>query len=278
MQSLAKSSERPIGRILLFIAGLIGLWLPVTLVWMLATGWRPGAEFQTHQLLGASIILYAAILSVLWFIAHRLDARSLSQYGLQRDRTNLGLLGLGIAIGATGIALLMSFEASLGWLRWDLSNTAGVGRAILEGLLVALGVGFIEELLFRGFLLHTFERAYGAIRASLITAIFFAVTHFIKAPEVIIATWPQFPGLVAMGLVLALARYKAGGRLGLSVGLHAGWVWAYYIVNTQNLVVYGQPGIAEWLTGIGRNPLAGLAGIVFLLLTGTLVARLPRPA
>lgn len=279
MQSIARWSQGAVGRLIFFLIALVGLWLPAALAWLLVTGWRPGIAFDTlapMQLLGISVILYAAILGLLWFIAHRIDGRSLDQFGLTGDLANLKLLGLGLAFGWSGLVLLLVLEGALGWLRWDGSGLEKFGQFFAEGLLVGLAVGSIEELLFRGFLIHTIERRYGLVTAWTGSALIFALTHFLKALAVILATWPQFPGLVAMGLVLALARYQGGGRLGLCVGLHAGWVWAYYVVNTLDLVVYDRPGIPEWLTGIGHNPLAGLTGLGFLLATGVLVSRLPR--
>ncbi|MBC7880718.1 MAG: CPBP family intramembrane metalloprotease [Anaerolineae bacterium] len=278
MLSIAKFAQNPVSRLLLFIFGLLLLWVPTTLAWFLGTGWRPGIAFDklaSYQLLGASIFLYIAIVSVLWWIAHRLDGGTLAQFGLVWDWKNLGLLLVGLGFGWVSLALLFSAELVFGWLSWKPEGLAHFGQFFFEGLLVGLAVAVVEELLFRGFIVHSIERQYGVTVAWIGSALFFGVTHFIKAPEVIVATWPQFPGLVVMGLVLAFARAKGGGRLGMCVGLHGGWVWSYYVINTLNLVAYNRPGIPQWLTGINGNPLAGLAGVVFLLVTAMAIAQIP---
>jgi hypothetical protein len=278
MSPFARFLDSTAGRLALFVGALVGLWVPAALVWLVATGWAPGASFEnlaTFQLLGVSVLLYAAIFGVLWFISHRLDGRTLGQFGLAGDCANLRLLGLGLAVGWLGLVLLVGLEALLGWLVWEPAGLAGFGRMFAEGLLVGLAVASIEELLFRGFLMHTVERRNGWTAAALVSALLFAVAHFLKPLEAILASWPQFPGLVLMGLVLALARRRGDGRLGLAVGLHAGWVWAYYVLDTLDLVRYDHARTPEWLTGVGNNPLAGLAGIAFLVATGVLVASLP---
>jgi hypothetical protein len=102
------------------------------------------------------------------------------------------------------------------------------------------------------------------------------VLHFIKPLPEVIRTFPQFPGLVLLGLALVWAKRSTRrqlrltgvqhqGRLGLPIGLHAGLVWGYYMIHVGQLARYsGQ--VPQWLTGIDQNPLAGGAGLVFLML------------
>ena len=51
--------------------------------------------------------------------------------------------------------------------------------------------------------------------------------------------------------------------MGLPIGIHAGLVWGYYIVNVDGLVKYYDE-VAEWLVGIDGNPLTGVMGLLFL--------------
>jgi hypothetical protein len=68
-----------------------------------------------------------------------------------------------------------------------------------------------------------------------------------------------------LGIALVLAKYKHKNYLGISIGLHAGLVWGYYIVAVGNLIKYSD-NIPEWLIGIDRNPIAGLMGLLWLAL------------
>jgi hypothetical protein len=51
--------------------------------------------------------------------------------------------------------------------------------------------------------------------------------------------------------------------LGLTIGLHGGLVWGYYIIIVGGLIEYsGQ--VADWVTGVNSNPLQGVMGVLFM--------------
>ena len=104
-------------------------------------------------------------------------------------------------------------------------------RIVIEGLFSALGIALAEELLFRGWLLDELQRDYGKKTCIWVTAIAYAVAHFLKPIEEIIRTAVTFPALVLLGIALVLAKYKHSDRLGISIGIHTGLVWAYLLLN-----------------------------------------------
>ena len=146
---------------------------------------------------------------------------------------------------------------------------------------MAIAVAFAEEMLFRGWLLSELEEDYGSRTSMWMCAVFFAAMHFIKPWSEIVRTFPQFLGLVILGLALVWARRSPTGRpvasvthsaelsnrirtrLGYPIGLHAGLIYGYYLINVGGL---SEPtGKApEWIMGIDENPLAGLLGLVLL--------------
>jgi hypothetical protein len=73
-----------------------------------------------------------------------------------------------------------------------------------------------------------------------------------------------------MGMVLTLACLCDRGSLGLAIGLHAGWIWGITSVDTLGSVTASRK-VPEWVTGLGGKPLAGLLGIVMLLLVAGLL-------
>lgn len=203
------------------------------------------------------------------------DKRVLYTYGLTFTRqTGLELLQ-GLTIGLLSLLLLFVVQGGLGWLTWQMPASA-LPQVVLEGLLIGLGTGFAEELVFRGWILDELQRDYSDTVSLWADSSLFAVLHFIKPLPEAIRTFPQFPGLVLLGLALVWAKRSTRrqmrvtgvqhqGRLGLPIGLHAGLVWGYYIINVGHLARYsGQ--VPEWFTGIDQNPLAGLVGLVFLVL------------
>ena len=215
------------------------------------------------------------LLVLLWGRWVYSEPNLLWRYGLEFSRRMCLELLAGLVIGVCSVAALFITQGFLGWVMWQTPLIASL-RTALEGLLVALGVGFAEELFFRGWLLDELQRDYQLPTVLVVDATIFALVHGLK---------PQFPALFLLGVTLILAkrshtdlddrvrfdeygsRHQAlnmlRGRLGLPMGLHAGLVWGYYIVNVGQLVKYA-PQVPEWLTGFDRNPLAGAIGVLFL--------------
>jgi uncharacterized protein len=212
------------------------------------------------------VVLYGEFIFLLrvWGKQVYNQSQMLRHYGLEFSRKNGVELLRGLAIGTIGVLLLFGLQGIFGWLLWQQPQSLGLFRkVILEGLLVSLGVGFAEELLFRGWLLNELERDYSPNVAMQVSSGLFAVSHFIRPLEAILHTWPQFPSLVLLGLTQVWGKRASGGRLGLPIGYHAGLIWGYYIINVGNLIVYTKK-VPEWVTGIDRNPLQGIMGVLFL--------------
>jgi membrane protease YdiL (CAAX protease family) len=112
-------------------------------------------------------------------------------------------------------------------------------------------------------------------KASLITAAFiFAALHFIKPIDAMLATSPQFPGLFLLGAIVIIAKRRNRNLLGMSIGLHAGMIWAYYIINVGKIVEYSGR-VPDWVTGINGNPLSGILGLIFLTLLAISISKFP---
>jgi uncharacterized protein len=255
----AEIGDRPVPlRLGLFVLILLLIWLP--LAGPIYLIWGPGNTVSIVTM----VLLYCEFVGLLRFWGKTLYQRShpLRDYGLEGSAQfwQEALLGLGLGLGA--LFALFGLEGALGWLDWNLP-AANFGFIFLEGLAVSLGVGFAEELLFRGWLLQELERDYSLPLALWADSLIFALLHFIRPWEMILQTWTQFIGLVLLGLSLVWFRRRSQGRLGASMGLHGGLVWSYYLINVGNLITYtGQ--VPTWVTGINQNPLAGLMGLVFL--------------
>lgn len=210
------------------------------------------------------ILLYGEFIFLLrlWGKYVYRQPQMLRHYGLERTRRNGLDLVRGLGIGIITLLSLFWLEGWLGWLAWQ-RPVVFLPQVILEGLVVALGFGLAEELLFRGWLLDELQRDYRPRTALWADSFVYALLHFIKPLEEILRTWFGFPGLLLLGLTLVWAKRSRRGRLGLPIGLHAGLVWGYYIINVGQLVEYsGQ--VPDWITGVDRNPLAGVVGLFFL--------------
>ena len=184
-----------------------------------------------------------------------------NHYGLVWNRKNKGEFAQSLAIGLGITLALFALMVFWGWAIFQ--PPENLGKVIIEGLIVSIAVGFAEELLFRGWFLDELERDYPLSISLWVNALVFAAAHFIKPVAEMIRTFPQFPGLLLLGLILARSKRKFNNRLGGAIGLHAGLVWGYYMINVGNLVEYSDR-VSPWITGVDRNPLAGLMGLCFL--------------
>ena len=93
-------------------------------------------------------------------------------------------------------------------------DTASVHSApLLVVVLIFLAVGapIVEELFFRGLVLGSLLRRFGAPVGIVVSALLFAFAHFQTV---------QFPGLAVFGVVLGLLAWRTG-RLGPGIAAHA---------------------------------------------------------
>ncbi len=272
--------------VMAFFIGWIGCWLPVAIVSALALNLQLGKPLQPEQKLPLLISLYLLAPLILWGV-NWLTNTSFSDYGFNINISLLGSLGLGFVLGVLSLAVVFGGQFWLSWCSWQQTNVetrnlrqcvaevpsveapavASLQSILLPIFLVALFVGGIEELVFRGFLFTQLAQDYPVWVAAVISSLIFALLHLVWERR---ETIPQLPGLWLMGMVLVLARFTDGGNLGIAWGLHAGWVWAIACLDTAELITYTGK-VPEWLTGKNKKPLAGAAGIVCLLLTGVIL-------
>ncbi len=246
-------------RLLCFIGVLAVLWLPLAI--------------PIHLLLGDDANLTSIVTMSLLFVELLFlwkfwgdlvyeEEKIFTRYGLERSKRNSRELFKGLATGFCLCLSLFIVEALLGWIE-IVPAKFSLLRIVVEGLLSAFGIGLAEELVFRGWLLDELQRDYSQKTSMWVGATVFALAHFIKPLAEVIRTAVTFPALILLGITLILAKKKYGDRLGICIGIHAGLVWGYYIVNVGELIKYTDR-VPAWVTGIDRNPIAGIMGLIFL--------------
>ncbi|GAA6619619.1 lysostaphin resistance A-like protein [Scytonema sp. NUACC26] len=245
-----------------FLSWILG-WVPLAAISAIAIKWKPFQPLQPEQKLPLLIPLYLLAPLILWGTSW-LTKTSFSEYGFSGNISTFSSLALGLSLGVLGIAAIFSGQIWLGWCAFQETNLKQVRPILLPILLVALLVGGVEELIFRGFLLTELGKNSSIWTAAIASSLIFALLHLVWEQQ---ETIPQLPGLWLMGMVLVLARFTDKGSIGLAWGLHAGWVWAIACLDTAQLV-NPTDCVSEWVTGKNKKPLAGVAGVVCLLLTG----------
>lgn len=259
-------------RIGTFFGVLLAMWLPFAglMTWLIS-------DANTVTILTMSVMFIEFLVLVrLWGWRLYRNAHPFHTYGLEWTPQNGWELIQGLGIGLVAIFGMFIVQGAFGWLQWR-SPDPNFGLVLAEGLLVGLGVGLAEELLFRGWLLDELQRDYRASTVLWINTTVFAVLHFLRPWSEVVRLFPQFGGLLLLGGALVLAK-RATLRLGLPMGIHAGLVLGNYLINVGDLVTYNNR-VPQWITGIDENPMAGVVGLLFLAgLVGLMVGRSRRSA
>ena len=246
-------------RIAVFLICLLVIWLPgAGLIYLFV---NQNSNLLTILTMGLLLIEFLFLLR-LWSKYVYQESKWLAQYGLVWTRKNGVELINGLAIGFCFCWSLFILEAVFGWVKFS-SPSLFLVRIVAEGLVSALGVGFAEELLFRGWIQSELQQDYQQEITAWVNALIFAIAHFLKPIQEVIRTFVTFPALIILGLTLVWAKWKHSDRLGISIGLHAGLVWGYYVLNVGQLFQYTNK-VPVWVTGIDGNPIAGLMGLTFL--------------
>ncbi len=227
--------------------------------------------------LGPGYTLFLTVLLVAGFqvLVHH---EPLTDLGIRLDRSFAGKFLAGFAIAVSCVCLIMSAQAAAGWVvvrpnrHLDLSALqllGGVGLALLSNI----GVGFSEELLFRGYVMRRLLKGYAAaLPAVLISSLFFCLFHMGHR-----LSWQYLTIIFLLGLVLSLA-YLRTGSLWTCVGLHAGWdyveagpyLYQWPQWKTRSLLLFKYNIHSPWeLAGfkilVMATLMAGATALAFLL-------------
>ena len=220
---------------------------------------RPLIPKQKIILLASLYLLSPIVLA--WKI--RLENFSLADLGLVLQSELFVSTLSGIIIGLLSLIIVFALESIFNLVVWHWENTKELLSLILPVFLLSLFVSLIEELVFRGYIFTTLAKDYSYWIAAMMSSLIFALLHLIWERK---ETLPQIPGLWLMGIILVGARIVDNNSLGLAIGLHASWIWGLTCIDSAGLLTYNKPN--SWLTGLNQQPLAGVAGISCLVITG----------
>jgi len=146
----------------------------------------------------------------------------------------------------------------------------------INAIFLILGVGFAEELIFRGWLLEELKNQFGLKKAILGQALIFSIVH-IGFDLPFFQMFSILTGLFLLGILLSLIRLKDNNSLWGCIGLHGGLVGLWFITNNGLLEI--SKNSPKWLVGpgtINTNPLGGIFGISLMAIFCFLNFRLLR--
>ncbi len=146
----------------------------------------------------------------------------------------------------------------------------------INAICLILGVGFAEELIFRGWLLEELKKQFGLKKAIIGQAFIFSVVH-IGFDLPFLQMLSILSGLFLLGILLSLIRLRHKNSLWGCIGLHGGLVGLWFVTNNGLLEI--SKNSPKWLVGpgtINTNPLGGIFGISLMAIFCFLNFRLLR--
>ena len=282
--------QQPLNRFLL----LQPSWLPTVLFIPLlyALGWLAALPLTllglpTDQLsLTGTVLSFALFLALMhrwvavrWSVEKPWAALGICRANPQEQPTPTAALLKGLLIAAglltvtTSVVLL---EGSGDW-RGEVDATQ-----LTNAVLLCLGVGFAEELIFRGWLWAELNQMLGSRRGAVAQASIFSLVHT-RFNLGLGAMSGLLVGLFLLGMVLARQRQSDRGSLWSCIGLHGGLVAGWFLLQSGLLEL--SPNAPSWVVGPGGNapnPLGGAVGLIslliLLLIQRTAVAKALRPS
>ncbi len=179
----------------------------------------PHGKVTLGALTAAQIALWAGMLGVVVRSSRVKGSGSVAvDFGLRFER---GDVGVGVVTGLLcQLVLVPAIYLPLQWAfgRQDISKPAKELARTAHGtpyigfaFAVIVAAPVIEELFFRGLLLRSLERRFGARWAVAGSSLAFGIAHFQGL---------QLPALIAVGLVFGVLRVRTG-RLGPGIVAHA---------------------------------------------------------
>ncbi|WP_027492832.1 type II CAAX endopeptidase family protein [Rhodanobacter sp. OR444] len=259
----------PPGRIAIFVAWLVGLMVMLRFGF-LALGMGQGTPILQQnlaQFVARALVPLAAYLILVKLVERRalieLAPRSLLPQGL---------------LGALGGLLLFSAVVAVLWLVGSYHVSAFQPHAPWLGalLVVGLGAGIGEEIVFRGVLFRIVEEGLGTWWALGISALLFGAIHAANPGATL---WSSAAIAIEAGLLFGMV-YHVTRSLPVCMGLHAAWNFAQgtiYGIPVSGTAADGWLGSTrsgpDWLTGGAFGAEASVVALALCTLgtTGLLV-------
>ena len=169
----------------------------------------------------------------------------------------------GLFLASILISLILIPIVETNWRYWIGTISPEI---LINTILLIIGVGFAEELIFRGWLLEELKNQIGLKKAIIVQASIFSIVHIGSDLPI----WEMINihiGLFFLGILLSLIRLKDKKSLWGCVGLHGGLVGLWFIAN--NGLLDFTSDYPKWLVGPGNintNPLGGIFGISLMII------------
>jgi membrane protease YdiL (CAAX protease family) len=245
-------------------------------------------------------LMVAAVVLFAWQ-ARRLKIAARARSAFLPPEKALRRLLSGFLLGLVSLSLYTTIQWLAGARVVELNLSQGalvVAGKLAKYMVSALAVGVAEELLFRAILVPAFAEGTGAVFGVSASSFLYSILHFFRGsyhvvpdgrldaliglrvlgrfahPLVsseIVPNLPEVVGLFLTGVVLAVALVHTG-KIYLSIGLHAGWV---FVLKASKLLLEREVVHTQWLFGAGGGAGGVLSWAMLLGVLAIIVWRYP---
>ena len=246
--------------------------------WILATPiFLLGIDKENLSLIGTIFTFFIYVFSLpKWFKLRWGVKNTWTLLGINKIDKNINLFIFffrGFLLSIVLISLILIPIIGTKWGNWIGTISP---NTFINGIYLILGVGFAEELIFRGWLLEELKKQFGLKKAIFGQALIFSIVH-IGFDLPFLQMLSILTGLFLLGILLSLIRLKDKNSLWGCIGLHGGLVGLWFITNNGLLEI--SKNSPKWLVGPGNinsNPLGGIFGISLMAIFCFLNFRLLR--
>ena len=246
--------------------------------WILATPiFLLGVDKENLSLIGTIFTFFIYVFSLpKWFKLRWGINNTWTLLGINKIEKNINLFIFflkGFLLSIILICLILIPIIGTKWGYWIGEISPDI---FANAIILIIGVGFAEELIFRGWLLEELKNQFGLKRAILGQALIFSIVH-IGFDLPFLQMLSILTGLFLLGILLSLVRLKDKNSLWGCIGLHGGLVGLWFITNNGLLAI--SKNSPKWLVGpgtINTNPLGGIFGISLIAIFCFLNFRLLR--
>ena len=250
-----------------FISSIIFIPFLYLIGWLLA---NPillfGVNKESLSLIGTIFTFLIFVLSLpKWFEIRWGLKNTWKLLGVKKIDRNRGLVFYFLKGFLLSIILISLILIPLIRTQWGFWIGRISSEMVINAIFLIIGIGFTEELIFRGWLLEEFKNQFGLKKAIILQALIFSLVH-IGLDLPLLEMVSILTGLFFLGILLSLTRLKDKYSLWGCIGLHGGLVGLWFISSNGLLSISKDAPI--WLVGpgtINTNPLGGLFGIILMI-------------
>ena len=246
-------------------------WIFATPIFLL------GVDKENLSLIGTIFTFLIYVFSLpKWFKLRWGINNTWTLLGINKIDKNINLFIFFLRGFLLSIILISVILIPIMWTKWGYWIGTISPDTFINAIFLILGVGFAEELIFRGWLLEELKKQFGLKKAILGQAFIFSIVH-IGFDLPFLQMLSILSGLFLLGILLSFVRLKDKNSLWGCIGLHGGLVGLWFITNNGLLEI--SKNSPKWLVGpgtINTNPLGGIFGISLMALFCFLNFRLLR--